>query len=176
LRGPHSLEGCQCRIARKQAFGVYLNDMTMSKMDAYLDVDIAAGVQTCREDGLPQYAVEVTLTNTAPEDAATSLPDYVTGGGNRDITPGEILTSVHVYSAPGTYNLGVTQGGEPSAYGPSTEAGYTLSRVTSRLAPGESTSWRFSFLGGEAGERAPVIQSTPMIYKSEVSGLALSCD
>jgi hypothetical protein len=162
--------------AARQAFGVYLNDMTMSKMDAYLDVQIAAGTKTCRADGLPQYEIEVTLTNTAPADAAVSLPAYVTGGAGLDITPGDILTSVHVYSAPGTYNLGVTQGGQPAAYAPTTESGYTLSKVTSDLAPGESTSWRFAFLGDASGEREVVIQSTPMIYKSEVSGLALSCD
>ncbi|MDR5701484.1 DUF4012 domain-containing protein [Agromyces aerolatus] len=159
----------------EQAFGVYLNDMTMSKMDSYLDVQIASGVEVCRTDGLPQYEVEVTLTNTAPGDAATSLPAYVLGGGGQ-YEPGVIATSVHVYSAPGTFNLGVRQGGEPAAYHPSSDSGYTLSKVTATLAPGESTSWRFSFLGDAAEKRTPVIQSTPMIYKNEVSGLAVSCD
>jgi len=159
----------------EQAFGVYLNDMTMSKMDPYLDVQIATGSLVCRRDGLPEYAIDVTLTNTAPGDAATSLPAYVTGGGQR-YEPGVIATSVHVYSAPRTFNLGVTQGGERAAYHPTSDAGYTLSKVTAELAPGESTSWRFSFLGDVAETRTPVIQSTPMIYKNEVSGLALSCD
>lgn len=159
-----------------QAFGIYLNDMTMSKMDAYLDVRMSAGSQICREDGLPQYVLEVSLTNTAPLDAGTSLPVYVTGGQAASVDPGNISTSVHVYSAPGTFNMGVTQGGEPSAYSPTTEAGYTISKVTSNLAPGESTSWRFTFLGDVAEKRNVVIQSTPMIYKSEVSRLALSCD
>jgi hypothetical protein len=159
----------------EQAFGVYLNDMTMSKMDAYLDVQIAAGAEVCRQDGLPQYDIEVTLTNTAPGDAATSLPSYVLGGGSK-YEPGVIATSVHVYSAPGTFNLGVQQGGQPAAYHPTSDSGYTLSKVSATLAPGESTSWRFSFLGDIAETRTPVIQSTPMIYTNEVSGLALSCE
>lgn len=159
-----------------QAFGVYLNDLTMSKMDTYLDVRIAAGSEVCRQDGLPQYGIEVTLTNTAPGDAATSLPAYVTGGGNLGLSPGTIATSVHVYSAPGTFNLGVTQGGQPAAAHPTSDAGYTLSKVTATLAPGESTTWRFNFLGDTAEKRTVDIQSTPMIYKSEVTGLALSCD
>ncbi|WP_308796891.1 DUF4012 domain-containing protein [Agromyces silvae] len=158
-----------------QAFGVYLNDMTMSKMDAYLDVQIGSGVQVCRDDGVPQYEVEVTLTNTAPGDAAAILPSYVLGGGSK-YEPGQIATSVHVYSEPGTFNLGVTQNGETAAYHPTSDAGYTLSKVEATLAPGESTSWRFSFLGDAPETRTPVIQSTPMIYKNEVSGLALSCD
>lgn len=161
--------------AGEQAFGVYLNDMTMSKMDAYLDVQIAAGTEVCRQDGLPQYDVDVTLTNTAPGDAATSLPEYVLGGGS-NYQPGVIATSVHVYSAPGTFNLGVQQGGQPAAHHPTSDSGYTVSKVTATLAPGESTSWRFSFLGDVAEKRNPVIQSTPMIYTNEVSGLALSCE
>lgn len=158
-----------------QAFGVYLNDMTMSKMDTYLDVQIASGVEVCRTDGLPLYEVEVTLTNTAPGDAATSLPRYVLGGGEK-YELGVIATSVHVYSAPGTFNLGVTQSGQPAAHHPTSDTGYTLSKVEATLAPGESTSWRFAFLGDVAEKRTPVIQSTPMIYKNEVSGLAVSCD
>lgn len=159
-----------------QTFGVYLNDMTMSKMDTYLDVQIAAGAEVCRQDGLPQYEIEVTLTNTAPGDAATALPAYVTGGGNLGLAPGVIATSLHVYSARGTFNLGVRQGGQPAASHPTSDAGYTLSKVTATLAPGESATWRFGFLGDVAEKRKVVIQSTPMIYKSEVSGLALSCD
>lgn len=158
-----------------QSFGVYLNDMTMSKMDTYLDVQIGAGAEVCRQDGLPRYEVEVTLTNTAPGDAATSLPAYVLGGGTR-YEVGVIATSVHVYSAPGTFNLGVTQGGQPAAHHPTSDSGYTLSKVSATLAPGESTSWRFAFLGDVAETRTPVIQSTPMIYTNEVSGLAVSCD
>lgn len=160
----------------EQAFGVYLNDMTMSKMDTYLDVQIAAGSEVCRKDGVPQYDIEVTLTNTAPGDAGTSLPAYVTGGGTLGLAPGTIATSVHVYSAPGTFNLGVTQGGRPAGYHPTSDSGYTLSKVTAALAPGESTTWRFSFLGDTAERRTPVIRSTPMINKSEVRTLAFGCN
>ncbi|MET0725308.1 MAG: DUF4012 domain-containing protein, partial [Leifsonia sp.] len=95
----------------EQAFGVYLNDMTGSKMDPYLDVQFGAATVTCRNDGLPNYEIVVKLTNTAPADAATSLPTYVTGGGEYGTPPGSIRTSVHVYSAQGTYNLGVMLNG-----------------------------------------------------------------
>jgi hypothetical protein len=159
-----------------QAFGVYLNDMTMSKMDTYLDVQISAGSEVCRKDGLPLYGIDVTLTNTAPADAGVALPEYVTGGDYASVPAGSIETSVHVYSARGTFNQGVTQGAEPAAYHPTSDSGYTVSRVSAALAPGESTTWRFTFLGDTAEKREVVIQSTPMINKSEVSRLALSCD
>src|SRR5690606_20828767 len=58
--------------------GVYLNDSTGAKMDYYLDTSVTVASAVCRSDGLPSYRVTVTLTNTAPADAATSLPPYVT--------------------------------------------------------------------------------------------------
>ncbi|QAY74708.1 DUF4012 domain-containing protein [Agromyces protaetiae] len=160
----------------RQAFGVYLNDLTGSKMDPYLDVQFAAGSMVCRNDGLPTYVVEVTLTNTAPADAATSLPEYVTGGGSFGTPPGEISTSVHVYSAPGTFNLGVTQNGGQVNVHETSDSGYALSKVTARLAPGQAVSWRFSFLGDVPEQRPVVIESTPLVYAREASALTPTCD
>ncbi|MET4157290.1 DUF4012 domain-containing protein [Agromyces sp. PvR057] len=160
----------------EQAFGVYLNDMTGSKMDPYLDVQVGAGVVTCRNDGLPNYDIVVKLTNTAPADAATSLSAYVTGGGDYGTPPGSITTSVHVYSAQGTYNLGVLLNDEPVGYHPTSDSGYTLSKVVSRLAPGESAEYRFGFLGGEAGEKRTLLETTPLVYTPETLRVALSCE
>lgn len=160
----------------EQAFGVYLNDMTGSKMDPYLEVQIGAGVTTCRSDGLPNYEIVVTLTNTAPADAATSLPAYVTGDGDYGIPPGSIATSVHVYSALGSYNLGVLLNDEPVGYHPTSDTGYTLSKIVSTLAPGESAVYRFGFLGGDPVERAPEIVATPQMKPLQSSEVALSCE
>lgn len=159
----------------EQAFGVYLNDMTGSKMDPFLGVEIGAGTVTCRNDGLPHYEISVRLTNTAPADAATILPTYVTGGGAYGTPPGSIATSVHVYSAQGTYNLGVMLNGEPTPYHPTSDSGYTLSKVVTELAPGESAEYRFGFLGGSAGEKETRIESTPLVYTVETAGVALTC-
>ncbi|MGI9822614.1 DUF4012 domain-containing protein [Agromyces sp. Marseille-Q5079] len=159
-----------------QTFGVYFNDMTGSKMDPYLDVQVGAASVTCRNDGLPNYEVVVKLTNTAPADAATSLPAYVTGAGMYGTPPGSIRTSVHVYSALGTYNLGVMLNGEATGYHPTSDTGYTLSKVVSQLAPGESAEYRFGFLGGEAGKKNTRIESTPLVYTPETLGVALSCE
>ncbi|GAA1962115.1 hypothetical protein GCM10009717_31150 [Agromyces allii] len=176
LAGTTIAGGLPESTADEQAFGVYLNDMTGSKMDPYLDVQIGAGTVTCRNDGLPNYDIVVKLTNTAPADAATSLPTYVTGGGEYGTPPGSIATSVHVYSAQGTYNLGVLLNDEPTGYHPTSDSGYTLSKVVSTLAPGESAEYRFGFLGGSAGEKHTLIESTPLAYTPETLGVALSCE
>ncbi|MFF2371023.1 DUF4012 domain-containing protein [Agromyces sp. NPDC058110] len=176
LAGTTIAGGLPESTATEQAFGVYLNDMTGSKMDTHLDVQVGAGVITCRNDGLPNYDIVVKLTNTAPADAATSLPSYVTGGGSFGTPPGSITTSVHVYSAHGTYNLGVLLNDEPVGYHPTSDTGYTLSKVVSQLAPGESAEYRFGFLGGTAGEKVTRIESTPLVYAPETLGVALSCE
>ncbi|QEO13665.1 DUF4012 domain-containing protein [Agromyces intestinalis] len=160
----------------EQAFGVYFNDATGSKMDRFLQVAIESGTVTCRNDGLPLYEIHVTVTNTAPADAATSLPRYVTGGGDYGTPPGSITTTVHVYSELGTYNLGVKLNGEPTGYHPTSDSGYTLSKVVSTLAPGESAAYTFGFLGGESGMKTPIIEATPLMVPLEPTGASLSCD
>lgn len=160
------------------AFGVYLNDLTGSKMDTHLAVRVESGTRVCRGDGLARSEVQVTLENTAPADAATSLPEYVTGGGAFGVPPGEIATSVHVYGEPGSYNLGVVSGsdGEPVDYHPTSDAGYTLSKIVVQLAPGERASYRFGFLAGEPGVRETEVVVTPTADAPERGTLALACD
>jgi hypothetical protein len=163
------------RTPKSEIFGVYLNDMTGAKMGTYLDIKIGAGAVTCRADGRALYQVDVTLTNTAPPDAATALPLYVRGTGAYGTPPGEIATSVAVYGAPGNFNLGVRRDGEPTAHHPTTDSGYTLSKVVSRLSPGMTENYQFAFLGGRPGQRAIEVQSTPSIYAIETSALPSTC-
>ncbi|QTX05423.1 DUF4012 domain-containing protein [Agromyces archimandritae] len=164
--------------ASTAAFGVYLNDLTGSKMDTYLHVEIASGTRVCRGDGLARSEVQVTLENTAPADAATSLPEYVTGGGAFGVPAGEISTSVHVYGEPGAYNLGVLAAstGEPVGYHPTSDAGYTLSKIVVQLAPGERASYRFGFLAGAPGVVETAVQATPTGGTIGRGTLALACD
>jgi hypothetical protein len=161
---------------RTQSFGVYLNDQTGSKMDTYLDVKFGLGEGVCRADALPNYEVHVTLTNTAPADAATSLPGYVTGGGEYGTPAGNIKTTVAVYSAAGSYNLGVLRDGTKTDYHPASDEGFTLSKITVQLAPGESADYTFGFLGGQPGAKEVNVQKTPLVYARETSKVAFSCE
>lgn len=158
------------------AFGLYLDDRTGAKMDTYLDVQVAAGSNVCRSDGRPNYEVEVTLTNTAPADAATSLPTYVTGAGAGGVAAGNISTSVAVYAPPGSSNRGALRDGQDSGYDRAVENGYPLSRFTTDLAPGQSTTLRFGFLGDDPGKRGIALEMTPLLRSSAVSPLTLSCE
>lgn len=156
--------------------GVYLNDRTGSKMDAYLDVEVAAGTAVCRNDQRANTGVTVTLTNTAPADAATSLPDYITGGGSFGTPPGVISTALAVYGMPGSFNLGVTDdGGGAAAHHQATDSGHSLSRMVIDLAPGESRRYRFDFLAAESGARELVVETTPLMRPLEIAPLELDC-
>ncbi len=77
-------------------FGVYFNDGTGAKMDYYVKRTVQL-VQRCNADGYAEYTAKVTLTNTAPADAATSLPPYVTGDAVFGIPRGSVATNVVAY-------------------------------------------------------------------------------
>ncbi len=81
LTGTAIAGGLPTSDSSSQQFGVYLNDATGAKMDYYLEKTVSVGSEVCRKDGRPTWTVEVTLKSTAPADAATSLPEYVTGAG-----------------------------------------------------------------------------------------------
>ncbi|MFP7761476.1 DUF4012 domain-containing protein [Marisediminicola sp. LYQ85] len=156
-------------------FGAYLNDATGSKMGSYLDVDFGLGQATCREDGRPVHRVEVTLENTAPADAATSLPGYVTGAGDYGVPPGNINTVVSVYGAPGMENMGVTRDDESIPFQPAFDREHPVSLLEIELAPGESTILHFDWLGEAPFDGETVIESTPVIHLPETSNIGIEC-
>jgi hypothetical protein len=157
-------------------FGVYLNDGTGAKMGTYLDMKVALGQTTCRKDERPSYGVTVTLTNTAPADAATTLTDYVTGGAVFGVPRGNVKTLVSVYGAPGMQNLGMTRDGAVVDYHPGTDAEYPVSASTVELAPGQSTILQFGWLGEKPDTSPLVAQMTPGIHVAQSAGVKLSCE
>ncbi|MBG6237074.1 hypothetical protein IWX78_000017 [Mycetocola sp. CAN_C7] len=158
-----------------QPFGVYLNDGTEAKMGYYLDVAVADGQVTCRQDGRPNYGVTVTLTNNAPADAAESLPEYVTGSSS-GVPQGSIKTVVNVYGTPELQNYGVARDGAVVPYRPAIDSGYQVSQIEVELAPGESTTLEFGFLGDAPFDSEVVTEQTPVIYRHETQQLTLSCE
>ncbi|TFB71828.1 DUF4012 domain-containing protein [Cryobacterium glaciale] len=158
-----------------QTFGLYLNDATGAKMDVYLDVQTAVGQSVCRLDKRPQFAVQVTMTNTAPADAAATLPPYVTGGGAFGIALGNVNTKVSAYGVPGMLNDGVSRDGVAVPYHPAADSGYPVSSIAIDLAPGESTVLRFDWLGAEPFNGALEVRSTPLISLNETQTLPMTC-
>jgi hypothetical protein len=162
--------------ATKPAFGVYLNDSTGSKMDYYLTTQISVGQQVCRKDGRPDWVVEIALTNTAPQDAATSLPQYVTGGGGFGTPPGDIATTVSVYAPSSGVFVGAAQDGSTRAVHNAMDGDHPVVGFETRLSPGKTTTWRIEFLGGSAKSATPSIVQTPAIHVADPKNLLINCE
>ncbi|KQO62321.1 DUF4012 domain-containing protein [Curtobacterium sp. Leaf261] len=158
-------------------FGVYLNDATGAKMDYYLTEQIAVGSQVCRADGRPTWTVDVTLQNTAPADAGTSLPEYVTGGGAFGVPPGQVQTNLLVYAPTSGVFLSATRDGQPAAPQTATDGKYPVVQLQTRLSPGESTTVRIQYLGPVRAAKSTVsVESTPGVHANVTKPLALSCE
>ncbi len=161
---------------RATRFGVYFNDATGGKMGVYLKADVGIGQANCPESRGTTYGVALSMSNTAPADAATSLPRYVTAGGNFGVTPGNVKTLVSVYGAPGMRIGGITRDGVEVAYQPTVDSGYPVSVVEVELAPGQSTNLYFNWIGAERTTGDLFAQTTPVINKQDTAKVRVVCE
>ncbi len=116
------------------------------------------------------------LKNTAPADAATSLPRYVTGGGDFGTEPGKIKTLVAVYAPENAIYLGSTQDGKQVGVQTATDGGHPVTQLQTLLAPGESTTFRVAYLGDAKFANAGVEAiSTPGVKQGKVEPLQFEC-
>lgn len=125
-------------------FGAYFNDGTGAKMDYYVQ-RTAQLVKACQTDGYSRYTVRLTVTNTAPEDAATILPDYVTGGGVFGVDPGRVRTNSVFYGPAHALMESATLNGEKTAFGAGKHGQRPVGTVTTEIGPGESAVLEATF-------------------------------
>lgn len=125
-------------------FGVYFNDGTGAKMDYHVKRTVQL-VEECPAGGYSGVRVRVTSTNTAPKDAATSLPEYVTGGGAFGVPAGSVQTNVIAYGPVQSNVETVSVAGKKTAFASHRHSGRAVGSVTIRLAPGQSSTVEFAF-------------------------------
>ncbi|NHW47395.1 DUF4012 domain-containing protein [Paenarthrobacter sp. MSM-2-10-13] len=140
-------------------FGIYFNDGTGAKMDYWVKRSIKV-VKDCTRDGYREVTVKVTSTNTAPVDAPTSLPEYVTGAGAYGVPPGSVQTNIVVYGPVQSNIDTVVKDGKKVAFAAQRHSNRAVGTSTIRLAPGESTSLEFNF-GHIVQHSTPEIVVTP---------------
>lgn len=153
--------------------GVLMNDTTGGKMDYYTRASLSTSVGTCQ--GEPTTQVRVTWTNTAPADAATSLPTYVTADGFYGVPAGTVRTLIAVYGPEGATPSHIDRDG--------TEEGVQTAMLGDRsavqhevsLAPGESTTITVEFQGTGAGQRLTEVLHTPLIDTPDTTREPLRC-
>ncbi|MFD2339673.1 DUF4012 domain-containing protein [Clavibacter michiganensis subsp. tessellarius] len=156
-------------------FGVFLNDSTGAKMDYFLKLGTTLGMSMCRDDGRPNYRTEVTLTSTAPADAA-SLPYVVTGGGQYGVAPGDVKTRVAVYGPPGTVPLSVRIDDQEAPFQPEVVGGRAVAQVEVTLKPGQEVRISVDTLGDKKTDTPLSIVTTPVIDATDTQFRSLSCD
>jgi len=142
-------------------FGVYFNDGTGAKMDYYVKRTVQL-VKECPADGYEEATVRVTSTNTAPADAATSLPAYVTGAGTFGIAPGTVQTNIVAYGPAQANVESATVDGEKTPFAPYIHANRPVGVVAQQLAPGESKTVDFTF-GKIVQHTEPNLVVTPTV-------------
>jgi hypothetical protein len=125
-------------------FGVYFNDGTGAKMDYHVKRTVQL-VEECPADGYAKVKVRVTSTNTAPKDAATSLPAYVTGGGIFGVPAGSVQTNVIAYGPVQSNVETAVVAGKKIGFASHRHSGRPVGSVTVRLAPGQSSTVEFTF-------------------------------
>lgn len=142
-------------------FGVYFNDGTGAKMDYYVKRTVQL-LKDCPADGYEQTRVRVTSTNTAPPDAASSLPAYVTGGGIFGVAPGTVQTNIVAYGPAQANVESATIDGQKTPFAPYLHANRPVGIVAQQLAPGESKTVDFTF-GKIVQNAEPNLVVTPTV-------------
>lgn len=142
--------------------GVYLEDLTRAKMDFYLDTKVELRDARCTKQGA-EYVVAVTLTSTAPADAATSLPDYVTAGGRFGTPAGSIATRVVVHGPVDAALLGASDGEDLAVKAVTDPNGRLYAQTDVTLEPGQTSELVFTIVAPKATEVPPMLVTTPGI-------------
>jgi len=142
-------------------FGVYFNDGTGAKMDYYVKRTVKL-IKECPADGYEQTTVRVTSTNTAPADAATSLPAYVTGAGAFGVAPGTVQTNVVAYGPAQANVESATVDGQKTPFAPYIHANRPVGVVAQQLGPGETKTVDFTF-GKIVQHTEPNVVVTPTV-------------
>jgi hypothetical protein len=140
-------------------FGVYFNDGTGAKMDYHVKRTVQL-IEQCPTSGYSEVKVRITSTNTAPKDAATSLPAYVTGGGAFGVPAGNVQTNVIAYGPVQSNVETALVAGKKTGFASQRHSGRPVGSVTVRLTPGESSTVDFTF-GKIVQHTEPKLSVTP---------------
>ncbi|MDQ6739928.1 MAG: hypothetical protein M3021_06075, partial [Actinomycetota bacterium] len=119
-------------------------------------------VQRCNAGGYSQYTVKIVLTNTAPTDAASSLPEYVTGGGALGVVPGNVATNVIVYGPPQARMEAPRVDGHPQPLGSFQQESRPVGVVRMELSPGQTKTVEMD-VSKVVQAGAPVLDVTPTV-------------
>ena len=120
---------------------------------------MAATPTQCRPDGSQEVTVRVTLTSTAPTNAA-HLPPYLTGGGNV-VPEGEVRTNVLLYAPAGGQIDNVRVSGAAPGFFSQTHNGLAVVGKTVQLKPGQTVTLGYDIHTGRRQPGTLILRVTP---------------
>ncbi|WP_257032423.1 DUF4012 domain-containing protein [Arthrobacter psychrochitiniphilus] len=152
-------------------FGVYFNDGTGAKMDYYVKRTVQL-IQRCHAGGYAQYTAKISLTNTAPANAAESLPAYVSGNAVFGVPIGNVATNVIAYGPSQARAEKARIDGKDVGIASYTHAERPVGIVHVQLKPGQTQTVEIDFSkvvqNGQAELRVtPTIQDTKDVILPE---------
>ena len=153
------------------AFGLYYNDGTGAKMDYYME-RTAQLVQQCDASGYSRYTLRVTIRNTAPLDASTTLPAYVTGDGLFGVEPGRVRTNYTTYGPVQALVETAALNGEPVPIAAYRHGQRPVGVTSVELGPGETATLEMTYTH-VVQESAPILRVTPTVQSFQDSVLPL---
>lgn len=159
-------------------FGVFLNDGTGSKMDYYVTADTTLGWDACTVDArdrtIDPVTLTLTLTNTAPADAATSLPEYITGGGSFGVPAGVARTVAYLYLPEG-YTLMQASRTDAGGFGGGFHQGRQVLTFSTDLEPGASATATITVQPPEPGAATVTADVTPTVDADVPTRIGAEC-
>ncbi|VXB72609.1 conserved hypothetical protein [Microbacterium sp. 8M] len=159
--------------AKTTDLGVYIDDITASKLDYYMRMSIAASSTQCQNPGAPAFSSTVTLHNTLDPAAVPDLPAYVDPG--LFFPKGHAATDVYLYGPVGSTLTGITVDGQPVGASGQPHLGRTAVKVNVLMAPGQTATIVATF-SAPAGTYGPLeVRHTPMVKETPVTLDAPGC-
>jgi len=143
------------------SFGVYFNDGTGAKMDYYMHRTVQL-VQVCSNSEYSSYTVRVHTANSAPFDAATSLPPSVTGDGLHGVPAGTVRTNVVVYGPAWSHVDTTTSDGTKVSFGSYLHEHRPVGVTSTVLSPGQSSDIDMTFIK-VVQDAKPTLVVTPTV-------------
>lgn len=143
--------------------GVSLNDTTGAKMSYYLRTEVRVQATSCAK-GAQTLVGHARLQSTAPTNAGSSLPAYITGGGAYGIRAGDQLVAVRLHGPVGGAINDVSLNSKPlSGVGVVQQDGRPVATTYVLLEPQKVVDLTWRMITG-AGQSGPVtVTVTPGI-------------
>lgn len=154
--------------------GAYVNDFTTSKLDYYMQLDLAASTNQCEAPDTPTFTLTAKLTNTVSPDQAADLPKSIAPA--TFFPKGHIATNFVVYGPIGATGATLSVDGKHQSLKVAEHLGRPAVLVPLHNPPGTSRTVTVSFTGADGTYGPLEVRHTPMVRETQLAMETPGCD